>query len=425
MFFGGGGRQAQAQQKKGDVNTTKYYEIIGVTKTASQDEIRKHYRKLAAKLHPDKGGDKDKFSELQNAYEVLSDPKKKEVYDTYGEEGLKEGMGGGDDFDPFSMFFGGGGRQAQAQQKKKCKAKLVNMKIKLEDVYNGAKKTYEFSRRIVCRKCTGSGSANPNAVTKCAGCNGKGVKMVVQRMANILLQQQQTCPDCQGEGQVIKDKCKECKGEKVAFEVKTISVDIDKGIPDGHRYVLNEQGDEYPDIETGDVHVEMFIEKHPDFIRKGADLMYKVDISILQALTGVSFVINHLDGKKILIKSNPEEIIKPMVLKTVKELGMPFHNAPFRYGHLYIEFNIIFPEKLDEKEVKIITEILRGEVLNKNGNKMTDESVETYQLSDFKPEDENTSHTGGKKGQNRQEEDEDEDDDSHHRGHKTMNCQHQ
>lgn len=292
---------------------------------------------------------------MQQAYEVLSDPKKKEIYDNYGEEGLKEGMGGGADFDPFSMFFGGG--RSQENVKRKCKARLVQMKINLKDAFIGGKKEFEFSRRIICKPCNGTGSANPAANNKCGGCQGKGIKMVMQRMGHIVLQSQQTCPDCKGEGQVIKDKCKTCKGEKVQYVQKKMSVDVDKGVPDGHRYPFPDQGDEYPEVETGDLVVEIFIEKDNTFVRKGADLVYKTQISLVQALTGLSFVITHLDGKKILIKSKEGEVIKPGVFKTVKDLGMPFHNAPYKSGNLYIDFEIVFPGELDSDEVKKISEV--------------------------------------------------------------------
>lgn len=294
---------------------------------------------------------------MQHAYEILSDPKKKEVYDQYGEEGLQEGMGGGADFDPFSMFFN---RGAQENVKRKCKARLVQMKISLKEAYNGGKKSFDFSRRIICKPCNGTGSANPAANNKCQGCGGKGVKTVMQRMGHILLQSQQTCPDCKGEGNVIKDKCKTCKSEKVQYVNKKIDIDLDKGVPDGHRYTFAGEGDEYPEIETGDLSVEIFIEKDNTFIRKGADLVYKTEISLLQALTGLSFVITHLDGKKIKIQTKEGEIIKPGVFKTVKDLGMPFHNAPYKYGNLYIDFEIDFPDKLNEQEIKDLSEVTRN-----------------------------------------------------------------
>lgn len=403
---------------KKEVDNTKYYTFMGLEKTANAEDIRKTYRKLAAKMHPDKGGDQAKFQELQQVYEVLSDPKKREIYDTYGEEGLKEGMGGGADFDPFQMFF----NQRESQNvRRKCKARLIQLKITLEDVYVGARKEVEFSRRTICGSCKGNGSANPAANNKCSGCQGRGVKVIMQRMGHIVLQQQATCPDCRGEGQVIKDKCKGCKGEKVAYVNTKVAVDVDKGVPDGHRYNFPDQGDEYPEIETGDLQVEIFIENSKTFVRKGADLVYKTQISLLQALTGLSFVITHLDGRKIMIKTKEGEIIKPLTLKTVKDLGMPFHNAPYKYGHLYIDFEIVFPGELDEEEVKQITEILRNERLHKPVTKdMTDE---VYLLSDYKIEDENTHHSGGNKRRSEYEEDEDAEDGGGY--HKTYDCAHQ
>jgi DnaJ-class molecular chaperone len=258
------------------------------------------------------------------------------------------------DFDPFSMFFN---RGQQENVKRKCKARLVQMKVTLKEVYIGAKKSFEFSRRIVCKPCNGTGSANPAANNKCSGCGGKGMKVVMQRMGHMLLQSQQTCGDCNGEGQVIKDKCKTCKGEKVQYTTKKIDIQLDKGIPDGHRYNFSGDGDEYPDIETGDLSVEIFIEKDNTFVRKGADLIYKSEISLLQALTGVSFVITHLNGSKILIKNKEGEVIKPGVFKTIKELGMPFHNAPYKNGNLFIDFVIDFPEKLNEEESLKLAEV--------------------------------------------------------------------
>jgi len=203
-------------------------------------------------------------------------------------------MGGGD-FDPFGF---GGMFNQQRQQKRKCKSRLVQMKITLEEAYNGGKKTVDFQRKRTCKKCKGTGSANPAATSKCGGCNGKGIRMVTQRMGNMLLQTQSHCPDCNGEGQVIKEKCKDCRGEKIATETKTLDIELDKGVPDGHRYPFPLEGDQIPDVEAGDIVVEIFIENHKLFKRKGADLIYKAQITLLQALTGFKFVITHLDGRK-------------------------------------------------------------------------------------------------------------------------------
>jgi len=146
-------------------------------------------------LHPDKGGSQEKFQELQNAYEVLSEPEKRDVYDKYGEEGLKDGVGGetGDIFD-LLMNRGGAARQA----KKKTKSVLHTLKVTLEDVYTGAQKYLQISRYRICTGCKGSGSKDPNANTKCSGCNGKGIKMVVRQIQMGIIQQQVTCTECKG-----------------------------------------------------------------------------------------------------------------------------------------------------------------------------------------------------------------------------------
>jgi len=302
-------------------------------------------------------------------------------------------MGGG--FDPFDMFGGGGGGFQQQQRKRKCKSRLIQMKITLEECYIGGKKTVDFQRKRTCKKCTGTGSANPAANSKCTGCNGKGIRLVTQRMGNMLLQQQMTCPDCNGEGNIIKEKCKECKGEKIASETKTLEIELDKGVPDGHRYKFPEEGDMIPDVEAGDIMVEIFIEKHKLFTRKGADLIYKAQITLLQALTGFKFVIVHLDARKILVKNKEGEIIKPGQFKTIKEIGMPFFEKNYAHGNMYIDFEILFPEKVNDQQTKELFKVLpvpkNEELLN------LPEDVESYHVSDYKAEDENTSHTGGTK----------------------------
>lgn len=216
--------------------------------------------------------------------------------------------------DPFGF---GDMFQQQQQRKRKCKSRLVQLKITLEESFLGGKKKVDFPRKRTCKKCKGTGSANPAATAKCSGCNGKGIKLVTQRMGNMLLQTQTTCPDCQGEGQMIKDKCKDCKGEKIATETKIIEIELDKGVPDGHRYNFPLEGDMIPDVEAGDIVIEIFMEKHKNFVRKGADLVYKAQISLLQALTGFKFVLTHLDGRKILVQNKDNEIIKPGINKII------------------------------------------------------------------------------------------------------------
>jgi len=166
------------------------------------------------------------------------------------------------------------------------------------------------------------------------------------------IQQQISCPDCHGEGHIIKekDKCTACKGQKVSQKSKTLEIEIDKGANDGKRYTFIGESDEMPGVEAVDIVVEIQIEKHKKFIRKGADLVYTADISLLEALTGFEIVIEHLDQRKIVVKNQPGVVIKPGVLKTVQECGMPFFDRPFKCGNLYINFNIIFPSNLDKAQ---------------------------------------------------------------------------
>jgi len=389
QFGGFGGGQGAAKK---DVNTSRFYEILEVEKTATADEIRKSYRKKAVKMHPDKGGDQNLFQELQHAYEILSDEDKRKVYDTYGEEGLKEGRDGTEGQDIMDLLQG---RMGGAKQKRKTKSVLHTLKVTLEDLYKGNKRYLEISRYRNCTTCKGNGSKDPNANTKCAGCQGKGIKVVVRQISMGYVQQQEHCRDCNGEGQVIKekDKCTACKGQKVNQVSKTLEVDIDKGAQDGKRYTFLGESDELPGVEPGDVIVEIQVEKHKKFIRKGADLVYTADISLLEALTGFELTIEHLDKRKIHVKSNPGQIIKPGVLKTVVDCGMPFFDRPYKNGNLYISFNIVFPDKLDSSQhdnlFKLFPTLVQPEIK---------ESIEeTYTMTDYNPSDENTHHSGGKK----------------------------
>jgi DnaJ family protein A protein 2 len=251
---------------------------------------------------------------LSIAYETLSDASKRDVYDKYGEEGLKEGMGGGQsEMDIMDLLMGGRGGGRQAQQKRKSKSKLQQLKVTLEDLFKGAKKYLEVSRYRTCKTCNGSGSKIKDANTKCGGCNGRGQKTVQRQIPMGIIQQTISCPDCKGEGHVIKekDKCKDCKGEKAMQNKKLIEVEIEKGAPDGKRYTFTGESDEMPDIEPGDIIIELAQEKHKKFIRKGADLVYNLDISLLEALNGFKIVFEHLDGSKVIIQNKEGDIIKP------------------------------------------------------------------------------------------------------------------
>ena len=184
---------------------------------------------------------------------------------------------------------------------------------------------------------------------------------------------------------------------------------------------MSGEGDEYPDIETGDLIIEIFLDKHKDFIRRGADLIYKTEISLLEALTGVKIAITHLDGRRVLIYTEPGEIIEPEKLKTVAELGMPFFERPFKFGNLYLDFQIVFPDKLTNEQSTKITQILNNERLNKVGKLPKD--IEKYTMEDYDASETNSSYKGGKKEDWKGEDDDDDDEEGGY--HRTVNCSNQ
>ncbi len=238
--------------KKSD--NTKYYDILGVSKNASQEDLKKAYRKAAIKNHPDKGGDPEKFKELAQAYEVLSDPEKRDIYDQYGEDALKEGMGGGpgghDPFDIFQSFFGGnpfgGGGSSRGRRQRRGEDVIHPLKISLEDLYNGTSKKLSLSRNVICSKCKGKGSKS-GASMKCSGCQGSGMKVSIRHLGPSMIQQMQhPCNECKGTGETIndKDRCPQCKGEKVVQEKKVLEVIVEKGMQNGQRITFPGEADE-------------------------------------------------------------------------------------------------------------------------------------------------------------------------------------
>ncbi|MCO5578599.1 hypothetical protein L7F22_032443 [Adiantum nelumboides] len=340
--------------KKSD--NTKYYEILGVSKSASADDLKKAYRKAAIKNHPDKGGDPEKFKELAQAYEVLSDPEKREIYDQYGEDALKEGMGGGggghNPFDIFESFFGGaspfggGGGSSRGRRQRRGEDVVHPLKVSLEDLYNGTSKKLSLSRNVICSKCKGKGSKT-GASMKCPGCQGSGMKVSIRQLGPGMIQQvQHVCQDCKGAGEAIseKDKCLQCKGEKVLQDKKVLEVHVDKGMQHSQKITFQGEADEAPDTVTGDIVFVLQLKEHAKFKRKNDDLFVEHTLNLTEALCGFQFILTHLDGRQLLIKSSPGEIVKPGQYKAINDEGMPHHQRPFMKGKLYVHFSVEFPE---------------------------------------------------------------------------------
>ena len=245
-----------------EIDNTKFYKVLGVEKDADFSQIKKAYFKLARTHHPDRGGSKEKFQEISGAYEVLSDKEKRELYDRYGEDGVKEGGGrggGGGMDDLLSGMFGGmggrGGGRGGPTGPKKGKPVMHPMKCTLEEIYNGKTTKIAVNRDRICTPCNGLGGKE-GAVQKCTTCRGRGiVTRMTQLGPGMYSQSQGPCDDCNGKGEVIDEanKCTVCKGKKVTKEKKIIDAQIDKGSPNNCQYTFHGEADQYPGQEAGDV----------------------------------------------------------------------------------------------------------------------------------------------------------------------------
>ncbi|KAF0530529.1 DnaJ-domain-containing protein [Gigaspora margarita] len=344
---------------------TDYYEVLGVESTASENEIKKAYRKLAMKYHPDKNPDEtasEKFKEISHAYEILCDPEKREMYDKYGEDGLSGG--GINSMSPeevFASLFGFGGTGHSRQ--KRGKDIIKPFSVTLEDLYNGKTTKISLQRDVVCSLCHGKGSKS-GATKKCHSCEGRGVRVAMRQIGPGMIQRINTvCANCDGTGGVIreKDKCKKCKGLKVVEEKKRLDIYIEKGMQNNQKIVMQGEADQEPGVETGDVILVLEQKPHDRFERQGDDLLTEVNISITEALCGFSKVlVTHLDGRGLIINHPAGEVIKPGAIKCIANEGMPHYKRPFDKGNLYIKFNVEFPPSfwINPEQLKKLEEFL-------------------------------------------------------------------
>ncbi|KAI6502458.1 hypothetical protein MCOR11_001539 [Pyricularia oryzae] len=342
------------------VKETKLYETLGVAPDATEQQLKKAYKVNALKFHPDKNANnpeaEQKFKEVSHAYEILSDPQKRQVYDQYGEAGL-DGSGGGGGMaaeDLFAQFFGGGGfggglggMFGGGAQRGPPKARTIHHthKVSLEDIFRGKISKLALQRSILCPKCDGRGGKE-GAVRRCHGCDGHGMKTMMRQMGPMIQRFQTACPDCNGEGEIInpKDRCKGCNGKKTIVDRKVLHVHVDRGVRSGTRIEFKGEGDQAPGLEAGDVVFEIEQKSHPRFTRKEDDLLYNADIELVTALAGGTIFVEHLDERWLSIEILPGEAIAPGAVKMVRGQGMP---SPRHHdmGNLYIQFNVKFPEK--------------------------------------------------------------------------------
>jgi molecular chaperone DnaJ len=338
-----------------------YYELLGVARGASDAEVKKSYRKLAMKYHPDRNpGDKaseEKFKEVQKAYEVLSDKQKRAAYDQFGHSGVDQTMGGGagfsgfgDVFDIFEQVFSGGrGGQGQARAHRGSDLQY-SVQLTLEDAAHGKQVEMSIPRHVACKPCQGSGSKPGSKPIQCDMCEGMGQVRMQQGFFSV----QQTCPTCHGEGRVVKDPCADCHGQGRVRESKKITVKIPAGVDDGDRVRVSGEGEAgLLGGPAGDLYVQVHVKQHALFQRDGADLHCEVPLAFTTAALGGSIEVPTLEGRVTL--KIPSET---QTGKTFRIRGKGIKSVRgFSVGDLLCRIVVETPVKLSREQQELLTQL--------------------------------------------------------------------
>ena len=351
-----------------------YYEVLGVSKNSSADEIKKQYRKLALKFHPDRNQSSDAaehFKEISEAYGVLSDSEKRRVYDQYGHAGVDgkystedifQGAGadfsdifgrGGGGFDSiFESIFGRGGFGSRQQRGSDI---LFETSVTLEDVLHGKKMEFDLQKEMKCDTCNGTGCKPGTNKKTCSSCNGQGQVRKSRSMGFASFVTVEPCSSCNGQGSVIETPCSDCNGKTKKKGTKKISFDIPSGVDFGDYTVPNE-GNEIPGGVNGDLIVRIRVEPHPDFKRDGKDIFYDHDVSMVDAAFGREIIVPTLEGtEKIKVEagSQPNTIIK------LKGKGVPHLNSRGR-GDQFVRIVVNIPRKLSKHQKNLLDEFQKS-----------------------------------------------------------------
>lgn len=333
------------------------YDILGVQKSASLDEIKKAYKKLAITHHPDKGGDEETFKKISNAYSILSDEQKRAEYDMGGRMGGQRGGGfSADDF--FSQFFrsgaqGFGGDDLFNRSRRKGNSLQYQLDMTLEEIYSGASKKLEFYRDSTCNYCGGNGSFNGNSFSTCNLCRGRGT--VLMQHGNFHIEN--TCHVCNGRGTTISKECNSCKGSGIEKTLTSLLVDIPKGVPSGWKTAIGGYG-HFPsggNGEPGDLYIFVNQLPHKYFERDGNHVVYKAKIPFTKAALGGKIEVPTLEGKRISF--DIQECTPSNKLFRLKSQGLPSITSQGVFGDLLVVSEIEMPKVLTEKEKSLLLEL--------------------------------------------------------------------
>ena len=351
-----------------------YYEVLGLQKGASEDEIKKAFKKKAREFHPDLHPDdptcEEKFKEANEAYEVLSDPSKRANYDQFGHAGVDPSFGGGaggfggftDMSDILENIFGGfgfggggfgGGTRSSANSPKRGQDINESVVIEFMDACKGKKQDIKVNRMTVCDSCNGSGAHSGTSADICPDCQGRGTIKTMQRTAFGSIASTKACPHCGGKGKIIKNPCDACRGVGRKRVVKTVTVDIPAGIADGQTIRLSGQGDcGINGGPAGNLNLTVSVKSHPIFTRDGYDIHCEIPVTYTQAVLGDEITVPTIDGH---VKYNINEGTQPGTMFRLKNKGVQKLRSTDR-GHQYVKITIEVPKNLSKKQKDIIKE---------------------------------------------------------------------
>ncbi|XP_076030559.1 dnaJ homolog subfamily A member 1-like [Oratosquilla oratoria] len=357
---------------------TKYYDRLGVQPDCTQSDLKKAYRTLALKHHPDKNpAGAEEFKKISQAYEVLSDDKKRKLYDEGGEEALQSGPGFSNPRDIFNAFFshldaeddsdddlsgiGGGFSGFFGGSRRKTRPttehKLV---VTLEQLFNGCRKKLKVDRQRKCTACDGRGGRKGSEIDKCSVCKGKGIKIIHQAMGPGIVEMHANCDRCDGLGSIIpvSDRCSICEGKRTAKQSKILQVLIPRGMSNGQKILLEGEGDQMPDQEPGDISIILIEKPHDIFKRKGLHLYIDVEITLVEALCGFKKAIQTLDSRTLSVGIEAGTILQPEDKKMVEGEGFSLYGNPYIRGDLHVTFKVVFPTSLAPEAAAKIEELL-------------------------------------------------------------------